>query len=382
MGSGWLEHQSRDPSQHACPAYIASFQDSAELAKCLDPHFDPLDAQGHSQLAAAFDDINQTLPPTCMVMAQGPRLRQKQLSSLVDAAARAKLLANNSRDRYFCAHVALVSAEGAGAWLTALPEDEQRSWSGDEELFRIALRRRCRVVLQTRDCPCPSCGGIMDSYGDHALVCQCRGDRTVRHNQLRDLMCVEAAAAKCCPEREKAGLLPGRPVEDGAIVQDTGLQGDRLRRPADVYLPRGCGGSRRQPAALDWAVTSGLRADKVDHVAAGTADILAEYASYKETYKDTRAKCEEQNIDFLPLIIEAHDGGWGQHLRQTVAFLAAQQKTSGEWCREGPATRMAQRISTALQRANARAILRRCCPPPEDPVPMDLEPQWGAFDAV
>ena len=195
-------------------------------------------------------------------------------------------------------------------------------------------------------------------------------------------MCMEATAAKCSPEREKAGLLPGRPVEDGAIVKDLGLQGDRLRRPADIYLPRGCGGSRRQPAAQDWAVTSGLRADKVDHVAAGTADILAEYTSFKETYKDTLAKCEEQNIGFLPLVIEAHGGGRAQHLRQTVAFLAAQQKTSGDWCREGPSTRVVQRISTALQRANARAILRRCGLPPEELVPMDLQPQWGGLDAV
>ena len=45
--------------------------------------------------------------------------------------------------------------------------------------------------------------------------------------------------------------------------------------------------------------------------------------------------------------------------RLWMGFLASQQKTAGEWCREGTPIRMAQRISTTLQRANARAILRR-----------------------
>ena len=199
----------------------------------------------------------------------------------------------------------------------------------------------------------------MDSFGDHALTCPCRGERTVRHNMLRDLLCMEASCARCSPEREKGGLLPGRPLDDGAPSADGESQDDRRHRPADVYLPRGVGGARRQPAALDWAVTSCLRADQVEHVVSGSADILASYADFKNGYKDTRLKCDEQGIHFLPLVIEAHGGGWGASLCQVVSFLASQQKAAGDWCRETPAVRMAQRISTTLQRANARAILRR-----------------------
>ena len=76
-------------------------------------------------------------------------------------------------------------------------------------------------------------------------------------------------------------------------------------------------------------------------------------------YKETQTKCQQQGIRFVPLVIEAHGGGWGGPLRQTMGFLASQQKTAGEWCREGTPIIMAQRISTTLQRANARAILRR-----------------------
>eukprot|EP00971_Amphidinium_carterae_P075590 1493473-Amphidinium_carterae.1 len=42
----------------------------------------------------------------------------------------------------------------------------------------------------------------------------CHGDRTVRHNQVRDVADA-AAAAQMHPEREKAGLLPPAPQEEG-----------------------------------------------------------------------------------------------------------------------------------------------------------------------
>ena len=199
----------------------------------------------------------------------------------------------------------------------------------------------------------------------------------MRHNALRDLLCTEADCARCSPEREKAGLLPGRPVDDGAPATDPEVHEDRRRRPADVYLPRGTGGVRRQPAALDWAVTSGLRADRVEQVASGSADILAEYADFKDSFKDTKEKCQAQGIDFVPLVIEAHGGGWGAPLRSVACFLAAQQKATGEWCRESTALRTAQRISTALQRANARAILRRLGSCRPEPLAVEAELPFG-----
>ena len=90
----------------------------------------------------------------------------------------------------------------------------------------------------------------MDSYGDHALVCPCRGDRTVRHNAFRDLIFSEAACAGCAPEKEKQGLLPGRSLDDGAPSRsDTRPGADERRRPADVWLPRGTGDRSGRPAA-------------------------------------------------------------------------------------------------------------------------------------
>ena len=235
--------------------------------------------------------FNTKVPNTEAISLGDSPHKQRALSALVDAAIRKKLLEGNRHDRYFCARIALTSVEGSGAWLTALPEDDERSW--DAELFRIALKRWCRVPIQDEDTACPCCGGIMDRFGDHALTCPCKGDRTLRHNALRDVLFREAIAAGTAPEREKAGLLPARPADDGAPDAVRGDENeDRRRRPADVYLPRGTGGGRREPAALDWAVTSGLRGDKVEQAIRCPAEILDDYADFKKTYKDT-----EENAD-------------------------------------------------------------------------------------
>ena len=369
----------RRPTQHADAAYIASFRGSADLATAIDPHFDPQDAFGHSGLAKSICTFNAIVPNSEVISAHDLPQKQRHLSGQLDAAMRRKLLAENSRDRFFCAHLALVSAEGAGAWLTAFPEDECRSWEGDGELFRIALKRRCRVPVQDGDRPCPCCGAVMDAYGDHALVCSCRGDRTIRHNALRDLTVAEAVCARSSPEKEKQGLLPGRPLDDGAPCRQQ--QGESQRRPADVYLPRGLGEAKRAPAALDWAITSGLRADKVQQVVEGTSDILEEYADFKRNYKDTDAKCRRQGLKFAPLIMEAHGGGWGGQLRQAMGFLATQQKAAGDWCREGTALRMAQRIATTLQRENARAVLRRLSATTASLAEADLDLAYADEDA-
>ena len=130
---------------------------------------------------------------------------------------------------------------------------------------------------------------------------------------------------------------------------------------------------RREPAALDWAITSGLRADKVEQAIRDPVGILSDYADFKHVYKDTGAKCQQQGIQFMPLIAEAHGGGWGAQLREVIAFLASRQRAIGDWCKETTSVRMAQRISTTLQRENARAILRRTCSEPPDIEETDLE---------
>ena len=190
----------------------------------------------------------------------------------------------------------------------------------------------------------------MDSFGDHALACQCNGDRTVRHNCLRNIGCEDARAAGLQPEREKQGLLPARPREDGIRASP----GDR--RPADVWLPRG---PRNRPTALDFAVTSGLRAALWRQVAESPNHVFEQYEQYKRSYKDTQRLCEEQGFAFLPMVMEAHSGAWSPDARKAWDFVARSMSAAWNEGQEPSSLKLAQRLCCSLQRENARGVLRR-----------------------
>ena len=66
----------------------------------------------------------------------------------------------------------------------------------------------------------------------------------------------------------------------------------------------------RGPVALDLAVTCALRWDVSTQVLTDAAGVLEDYADFKRTHLDTMSKCTEQGINFIPLIFEAHGGGW------------------------------------------------------------------------
>ena len=190
----------------------------------------------------------------------------------------------------------------------------------------------------------------MDKFGDHALVCPCRGDRTARHSQLQNAIYAEAAAAGMQPVREKPGLLPQRPSED-----DWGTERS-MRRPADIWLPQG---QRGRGEAPDIAVTSGLRADMMQEVRDTPTAVFEKYEHLKKTHQNTEEQCMQAGFDFTPVIFEAHGGSWSLTTRRVLDRIARRQQSTV--LQEGLAAslRIAQRISIALQKANARAVLRR-----------------------
>ena len=92
----------------------------------------------------------------------------------------------------------------------------------DPASFRITIARRLRLAIQPEDGSCPRCGGLMDRFGDHALTCSCAGDRTRRHNALRNLVYGAATEGGLGPEKEKAGLLPASMDHGGSERGATG----------------------------------------------------------------------------------------------------------------------------------------------------------------
>ena len=194
----------------------------------------------------------------------------------------------------------------------------------------------------------------MDRFGDHALVCPCGGDRTKRHNHIRNHTFHFAASSGLNPELEKPGLLQPRPLlgsipENGIVPPDPGA-----RRPADVYLPRW---RRGTPMALDFAVTSGMR--DISASIRDAASATQRYEDFKRAHLDTEAACSSEGFGFTPMVIEAVGGGWGPAAEKILSELAKENSIrTGE-----PADRLEmqlyQGLSTILHRENSRAILKR-----------------------
>ena len=200
----------------------------------------------------------------------------------------------------------------------------------------------------------------MDVWADHALTCACGGDRTKRHNLVRNVGVRLATSADWQPEPEKPGLLRPRPAqgsraEDGSGVREGG-RGSEARRPADIYVPRWDLGAA---AALDFAVTSGLRTDLLEQTAADGLSCLRSYEHSKNSFLDTAAHCASEGITFIPMVVEAHSGAWGPaaakvwlKLGKAIALVSG-ESTSVE------ALRARQNLGLTLHRETARAILRR-----------------------
>ena len=185
----------------------------------------------------------------------------------------------------------------------------------------------------------------MDRKGRHAAVCSCGGDRTRRHNGVRDRICKFANAAHQNPEKEKPGLLQPSPDQPNAAG----------RRPADVFLPswhRGAG------ATLDIAITSPTRRDFVVQASRTPGAAAKAYEQSKRLYLNTAADCLQQGFNFIPLVGEP-SGGWGPSaqcfFKQLARALAGQSGTE---------TAIAfkehrELIGVFLRRANARAMFSR-----------------------
>lgn len=120
-------------------------------------------------------------------------------------------------------------------------------------VFTAELRARLHVPESSADVWCPKCDSILDTHGYHAGMCMAGGERTLRHNALRDLVCSWAQRGCLRPEREKAGLLLPH-------LQKPDDVSSARRRPADVFLPAFLG----RPTAIDFAITAPQRVDVLE----------------------------------------------------------------------------------------------------------------------
>ena len=155
---------------------------------------------------------------------------------------------------------------------------------------------------------------------------------------------------------EKPGLLQPRPLGGASQENGSTRESIELRRPADVYIPRW---RRGTPAALDFAVTSGLRVDLVKKSIENPSAATEAYERLKCNYQNTEESCRAEGITFIPMICEADGGGWGPaahkvwcELAKIKAMLTGEQNST-------IANRLLQSLGLIIHRENARAVLRR-----------------------
>ncbi|CAL1165219.1 unnamed protein product, partial [Cladocopium goreaui] len=296
----------RSVARHSVAGYAASLLATAPLCKEIDGNYD-------ADQGAALHQVNLALPPADHFPVPAPHPpRQQGLSRALDRVVIAQLAAPGPGREAYRAHFQLLQQEGAGAWLHAFPNDAL-GLHVVTPLFRTMVRLRLRLPIADSDMACPLCDGTSDSFGDHARVCPCGGDRVKRHNQLRNILAGRARAAGLQPEVEKPNLLPPRPELQGGTE--------------DGSQPRGNG----------------------RHLAASAADgskASMDYEVRKCHHLDTLQACATEGLQFISILGEK---------RSLSAAIAARTSESSSV----ELQRLLQALGIALHRENARAIMRR-----------------------
>ena len=346
----------RSTELHSPAAYLASQVACHELCSQLDENFiwDPNNDQ--TDTFTALTEFNHRVKPDKQIQSfSEPNPRQQDLSKAIDELTLSTLKDSKINDKHYQAHLNLISASGAGSWLHAVPS-RSLSTHVDPLLFKTMIQRRLRVPIFEPNTFCPFCDDTIDLYGDHCLTCSCGGDRTKRHNLLRNEAYYICNSAGLNPELEKPGLLQPRPLGGASQENGSNRENNEQRRPADVFIPRW---RRGTPAALDFAVTSGLRVDLVNKSAENGSAATEAYEHLKCSYLNTEESCRADGITFIPVICEANGGGWGpaahkvwSELGKTKAMLTGEQSSS-------IANRFLQSLGLIVHRENARAVLRR-----------------------
>ena len=111
--------------------------------------------------------------------------------------------------------------------------------------------------------------------------------------------------------------------------------------------------------ALDFAVTSGLRADMVQASAQDPASPTTSYEDFKRNHLHTARLCDEEGLGFTPMVMEAHGGSWGPAAQKVFSELAKSKSIIVGEPQDILLTQLHQNLSIILHRENARAILKR-----------------------
>lgn len=208
---------------------------------------------------------------------------QREISKRIDAH-NLQTFTTHTRDRDSVRDVARLNSLGlpnSGAWLNVLPSPSLGLHLKPAE-FIVSVKYRLGLQIFPQEGVCVSCPLISDIFGDHAVSCGWGGERTYRHNLIRDVLFNTCAQACLGPTREDRALIPGTDA-----------------RPADVYLPNWTAG---QDTALDVTVINPLQQTFLNQSAANPGHAL--YKAYERKMTRHGEACRMAGITFTPLPLD------------------------------------------------------------------------------
>jgi hypothetical protein len=102
-------------------------------------------------------------------------------------------------------------------------------------------------------------------------------------------------------------------------------------------------------------------------------EVFQQYERTKRDFQRTGQACEAAGFRFVPMVLEAHAGGFSGLMRATLDWVSRQAAATQHENHGVIALKIAQRISIALHRENARAVLIRAVVPEVGPQPTGWE---------
>ena len=110
--------------------------------------------------------------------------KQKQLTEKLDTSSwRGQLNSSTLTGR---ALLLSESDAGARAFLTAVPRGITQM---EPAVFVVEVSQRLGLADAASDGWCPLCDGVLDRHSYHASTCVAGGERSARHNSVRDRLC-------------------------------------------------------------------------------------------------------------------------------------------------------------------------------------------------
>jgi hypothetical protein len=245
---------------------------------------------------------------------------------------------------------------GASAWLTAIPKLPLYQLEPAE--FRTALRFRLGMEQPAifTSCPC-ACGHCPtpDAQGNHYVCCTRKGNHIkTRHDRI---------VMHFAQMLRTAGAITRTTGLSDTLAHRDGRTGRKLVPDAVALTWEDDG----RDTCFDLAVTHPAAASYVHN--ASTSSLHS--ADLRETMKNNKYldACRCEGMAFQPLVLETY-GAVGQGAEKTIKKAVALIKTKlpedalsklgvNTWTASSFHLHFLQRIAIALQRGNAKCILKR-----------------------